>query len=329
MARIAVIGVGAFGVAHLRAYLESGADVVGIADADQHRVAAVAAEFGIPRFDTDGFTLIDEVAPEGVSVVTAADSHLPLALHAVRRGCRVLLEKPVATMASELTGLPPEAAALILPGHVLRFEPVHRRLHELVQSGAIGEVVAISASRSRASWHVQRYPDVHPALLTAIHDIDLAVWMSGSTAVSLTANELRTSGAPNPDVVFAQVTAANGSIWSIRTAWTLPATEGPSDLFEVFGTTGVATVTVDAAGTTLALPAPGHRVLHVPPQETPGLAAEIDYFLELIHRQQPPTVVTLREAAQVVSIAQAMIDSGRDGGRPVLVASVGSGSRTL
>ena len=327
MTRIAVIGVGAFGVAHLRAYLAAGAEVVGIADVDPARAAAVAAEFGIPRYATDGLQLIDDVAPEGVSVVTAADSHLPLALHAVRRGCRVLLEKPVATTASDLEQLPPEADALILPGHVLRFEPAHRRLHDLVRGGAIGDVVAISASRSRASWHVDRYPDVHPALLTAIHDIDLAVWISGSTAVSVTAHEVHAAGATNPDVVFAQVTAANGSIWSIRTAWTLPATEGPSDLLEVFGTTGLATITVDAAGTTLTLPAPGHPVLHVPPQETPGLTAEIDYFLELIQQRRAPGAVTLREAAHVVSIAEAMIESGRDG-RAVPVTPVQAVSRT-
>ena len=324
MARVAVIGVGAFGVAHVRAYLAAGADVVGIADVDEARTVAVAAEFGIPRYDTDGIRLIDDVAPDGVSVVTAAESHLPLALHAVRRGSRVLLEKPVATTASELDQLPPEADGLILPGHVLRFEPVHRRLHELVRSGAIGEVVAISASRSRASWHVDRYPDVHPALLTAIHDIDLAVWMSGTTAVSVSANEVHAAGAPNPDVVFAQVITANGSIFSIRTAWTLPATEGPSDLLEVFGTTGLATITVDATGTTLTLPAPGHQVLHVPPQQTPGLAAEIDYFLELIRERRAPTVVTLQEAAHVVSIAQAMIESGRGGGRTVPVVAAGT-----
>lgn len=309
--RIGVIGVGAFGVAHVRAYQAAGVQVVGVADTDGARARKVAAEFEVPYSADSGFALIDDLAPEAVSIVTVADSHMELARYAALRGCRVLLEKPVATSAAQLADLPAAAAELILPGHVLRFDPVHRRLHEHVSAGAIGRVTAISASRNRASWHVNRYPDSHPALLTAVHDIDLAVWITGSTATSVSALQVDAAGTGRSDVVFAQITAADGSIWSIRTAWTLPDDAGPADLFEVFGTGGVATVRVDAGGSSLTLPGPEHQVMHCPPAESPGLTEEIDYFLMLIGERRPPEIVTMAQAGHVVAVAEAMINSAR------------------
>lgn len=319
MPRIGVIGVGAFGVAHLRAYRAAGAQLVGVADADGARARAIAAEFAVPYAADDGFRLIDDVAPEAVSIVTAAESHLELARYAALRGCRVLLEKPVATSTAQLAGLPAAAAELILPGHVLRHDPVYRALYERVSGGAIGRVTAISASRSRAAWHVARYPDIHPALLTAVHDIDLAVWITGSHAVSVSALEVDSTGIGRPDIVFGQVEAVDGSIWSIRTAWTLRDNDGPADLFEVFGTGGVATVAVDASGSSLSLPGPDHQVLHRPPAESPGLTEEIDYFLTLVRDHLPPAIVTMAEAGSVIAVAEAIIRSAGRSGAPVRV----------
>lgn len=320
MPRVAVIGVGAFGIAHLRAYRAAGAEVVGVADTDAGRARAVAEEFAVPYFADSGTQLIDDVAPEAVSIVTAADSHVRLAGWAAQRGCRVLLEKPVATSTAQLATLPAVAGELILPGHVLRFDPVYRRLYELVRSGEIGRVTAISASRSRAAWHVERYPDIHPALLTAVHDIDLARWVTGSAGAVVSALQVDTAGSGRPDVVFGQVAAVDGTIWSIRTAWTLPNGDGPADLFEVVGTRGVATVQVDATGTRLALPGPEHQVLHRPPVDAPGLAEEIDYFLDLLRGDRPPQIITVSEAGEVVAVAEAMIASAGRSGAPVRIA---------
>ena len=323
MPRIAVIGVGAFGREHVKAYRRAGVDLVGVADSDIDRARAIAAEFDIPYVCDSGFRLIDDLEPAAVSVVTNADAHLPLALHAARQGCYVLLEKPVATTASDAFEITDAAEGRILPGHVLRFEPVHRRLRELVANGEIGTVLAISASRSRARWHVARYPDIHPALLTGVHDIDLAVWLAGSRAISVSANAVSTTGRALPDIVFGQVTAADGSIWSIRTAWTLLDDEGPLDVLEVFGSRGLATIRVDANGTSLAFPSPADVLLTRQPEQSPGLTEEIDYFLDLVREGRRPAAVTMSEAGHVVAVAEAMIASADNFGQPIRLDGYG------
>lgn len=317
--RIAVIGVGAFGRAHLRAYLPHDVDIVGVADLDPQVASDVASRYGIPYWSDNGFHLLDDLRPDGVSVVTAADGHIPLARQAIQQRCRVLLEKPVAAHSSELDNLPEGAEALVLPGHVLRFDPVHRSLFELVRDGAIGRPIGISTSRTRANWHMARYPNDHPALLTAIHDIDLATWMTGSRAETVSANAVSATGGSQPDLMYADVKASDGSLWSIRVSWTLPGNAAAADEIVVCGTAGVATVRVERGKTTLTSPSPHHRVRRQPTADTPGLAEEIEYFLRMVRERVPPRVVTLSEAAHVVRVAEAMIRSTHEGGREFTV----------
>jgi predicted dehydrogenase len=276
--RVAVVGVGAFGEAHVQAYRAQGAELVGVADSDIDRAGMIADRYQIPYFTDDPYALINELKPDGVSVATPAASHIALAAHAVSCGVRVLLEKPIATGSRELRQLPPSADELVTPAHVLRFEPVHRHLHDLVAAGDLGTILAISASRNRARWHLDRYRDIHPALLTAVHDIDLAVWLTGSRANVVSALSTPHPPSEQPATVFAQVDAVDGSIWSIRSCWLLPDSSPPTDQIEVYGTRGVATIRVESDRTTLSSPSPTDLIESRPLSLTPGLAEEIEHL---------------------------------------------------
>lgn len=313
--RIAVIGAGRFGQQHLNAYHALGIDIVGVADRDGARAASVAEQFGIEYSCDDGFRLLDDLRPDGVSIATDTDSHVPLANHAVARGIRVLLEKPVAGSSTDLDRFLPAAHQLVLPGHVLRFEAVHQELQRVVAGGAIGRVIGISASRDRAAWHSSAYSGVHIALLTCIHDIDLAGWLSGGRAVTVTA-QTRTSfddRPGGPDLLFGQVSADDGSVWSIRSAWLLPG-ENSSDVIEVYGSAGTATLRATTTEVTLSWPTPAEQVLVVPATEATGLSAEIEHFVSLVNGESVDPALTLAEAAHAVQIAEAMITSARSGG---------------
>ena len=321
--RIAVIGTGRFGQEHLRAYRSIGVDIVGVADRDGVRAASVAEQFGIGYSTNDGYRLLDDLRPNGVSIATDTDSHVPLANYAVARGIRVLLEKPVAGSSADLDRFVPAAHQLVLPGHVLRFESVHQELQRVVASGAIGRVIGISASRDRASWHSQAYSDVHIALLTCIHDIDLAGWFSGGRAVTVTA-QTRTSfrdRTGRPDLLFGTVSADDGSVWSIRSAWLLPD-ESSSDTIEVYGTAGTATLRATTAEISLSWPTPAERVLVVPTAEATGLSNEIDHFVSLLNGESIDPVITLADADHAVRIAEAMITSARSGGATIDFSSL-------
>src|SRR5208282_936505 len=126
--------------------------------------------------------LIDSVEADAIIIATPAASHVEICVRALGRNLCALLEKPVApsAAAAPLLQSARSSAGFVLPGHVLRFSQDHARLVEIVRSGRIGEVIYVNSRRYRDDSHAVRYADVDPVLMTLIHDVDLAQWVTGS-----------------------------------------------------------------------------------------------------------------------------------------------------
>ena len=300
--RIGVIGVGRFGERHLSAYARQEVEVVAVADRDRERARSVAERFGVARWFGDGAELVADCRPDGVSVVTPGRHHLEPTLTALSHGCSVLLEKPVATSSPEVQAIETAAvdsSAFVMPAHILRFAAPYVSLKARVAEGAIGRLLAIDSNRDRSRDHIQLYPDVHPALMTLIHDIDLALWISGSPALRVSAYQ---RGDTAPALVWAHAEAADGSLWSLRTSWLLPTHASFGDRLEVHGSDGA-------------------EALELTPDAHAGaLDAEVAHFCSCIRRGAPSDVVTLTEAAHGIRIAEAIISSAAAGGIQVDVS---------
>jgi predicted dehydrogenase len=300
--RIGVIGVGRFGERHLSAYARQEVEIVAVADRDRERARSVAERFGLPRWFGDGAALVAECRPDGVSVVTPGRDHLEPTLTALSHGSSVLLEKPVATSSHQVRAIETaavESTAFVMPAHILRFAAPYASVRARVADGAIGRLLAIDSNRDRSRDHLQLYPDVHPALMTLIHDIDLALWISGSPALRVSAYQRGDA----PALVWAHVEAADGSLWSLRTSWLLPTDASFSDRLEVHGSDGA-------------------EVLELTSDTHVGaLDAEVAHFCSCIRSGAPSDVITLTEAAHGIRIAEAIISSAAAGGIQVDVSS--------
>jgi predicted dehydrogenase len=297
--RIGVIGVGTFGQRHLGAYARQAVEVVGIADCDRERARSVSERFGVDRWFGDGVELIEECRPDGVSVVTPAGQHLDPTLAALSHGCAVLLEKPIAPSSVEvrlLEAAARDSRAFVMPAHILRFAPPCVSLRERVAEGGVGRLLAIHSSRDRGRDHLQLYPDVHPALMTLIHDIDLALWISGAPALKVTAQE-RGTGAPA--LVWAHIGAGDGSLWSLRTSWLLPDGASIADRVEVYGSLGAELIELTADDYEAALD------------------AELAHFCACVRKREASSVVTLTDAAHGIRVAEAVIASAAAGGSQI------------
>lgn len=323
MLEVAVVGAGAFGRSHIRAYqAQPDVRVTAVVDADEERARTVARLFGLGRYFTSVELMLDAVEPACISVVTSEDAHVAPTLAALRRRIPVLLEKPVGCCLQEVRVLQEAAAdadTLVLPGHVLRYAPCYRVLRERVSSGAIGDVVAVAARRDRTQAIARHYTSVHPALLTAVHDIDLVLWITGAKGKRVRAVERRTNGF-QPTLVWGQVELSDGVIAAISAAHLHPDTAIPpaSDRFEVYGTRGVAVV--DLTAPQVSLCGPTHEVPDVdiaPDSGAGALGAEIADFCACVRRGRMSDVVTLDDAFNGISIATAMIRSATADGAVV------------
>ncbi len=125
-------------------------------------------------------------------ICTQDNMHVGPALAAIDKGYEILLEKPVAPTAKECRKV--EAAAIqkgvhVVVCHVLRYSAFFANIKEMIDSGAIGEVVSIVHNENvgyfhqahsfvRGNWRntAQSSPMI---LAKSCHDMDLLQWLLG------------------------------------------------------------------------------------------------------------------------------------------------------
>jgi len=149
--RVAVIGAGYVAPYHLRALKTvPGVAMAAIADPDQEKASALARDFSVPVVAKT----LDDLQREPLDVIhilTPPALHAPLAIAAMRRGSHVLVEKPMAETVQEcdqMMAVATETGRVLSVNHSYRFDPVVLQALDLVNQGAIGDVLSVDIFRS-------------------------------------------------------------------------------------------------------------------------------------------------------------------------------------
>ena len=273
--RVGVIGTGAIGRIHIRAWGANGIVPVAFADANPEALAATVAEHGGTSF-AHGQDLIASGLIDLVSICTPPRFHRPLALAALDAGIGVLCEKPLARTLEDASAIAEAVArteGFLTVGFCHRFQPQIEALKRMVDSGELGTVMQF---RNRFAGHnpgVERTwfanPDVAGGGVltdTSIHSIDLFHHLIGEPVriQALTSTrEIDLGPALDvEDTATLTVQTADGTIGTIESSWRTPVGEWT---VTVFGTAG--TAVVDYADETLRVKRPGGdwETVDVPP----------------------------------------------------------------
>lgn len=266
----------------------------------------VRARFGVETLHADPVRLIDETPADGIIIATPAASHVEICTRALRANLCALLEKPVAHSARQAAALAASARlseGFVLPGHVLRFSSHHTHLVEIVRSGRIGEVIYINSRRYRDDSHNDRYPDTDPILMTLIHDIDLAQWITGSEFRSVLAH--RSGGSGFRSMTAARATTATRVVCDLRTAWTFRNGDLPPDRLEVVGERGSIEL---AVGHATRVYSEGHISEYPLADADDPLSNEQDHFLACVVDRSRSPALGLPEALAGLKLADAAIE---------------------
>jgi predicted dehydrogenase len=293
--RVLVAGAGAFGSEHLsRLTKRPDAKVVGVADANPAALEPIRAEFRVAECLTDPLRMIDSVEADAIIIATPAASHVEIAVHALGRNLSVLLEKPVAPSASAalpLLAVANTSKGFLMPGHVLRFSQDHVRMVEIVRSGRIGALLYLNSRRYRDEGHAARYPGDDPVLMTLIHDIDIAQWVTNSDFHSIAAR--RSKGVGYRSMTAVSATTGNGVLCDLRTAWTFTDGDLPPDRVEAVGDRGSVEL---VAGRGLEVYAEGRRSIYPVTDADDPLRNEHDHFLACARDRSQAPALTLSHA---------------------------------
>ncbi len=177
-------------------------ELVGVADVDQDRAAAVAKECATTAY-TEYLALLDEV--DAVSIVVPTIYHHEVAAACLERGIDILLEKPMTTTleeADDLISWADEKKLILQVGHLERFNPAVLAMQPLLNNPLFIEAHRLSVFKNRGT-------DVDVILDLMIHDIDIILSIIDSPI-----KDIHTVGAPviTPltDIANARIVFENG-----------------------------------------------------------------------------------------------------------------------
>lgn len=168
MVKVGVIGIGKWGMNHLKSLSKIECDLVGISDTNPEK-KSIADEYGI-KFFTNYKELLKGV--DAVTVVVPTDLHYKVVKDCLESGKHVLIEKPITTkseQAKELVKLAENKGLILSVGYLYRFNNSIKRLKELMKD--IGEIQYITCRYIHSTKPPRK--DSGAILNLGIHPMDI------------------------------------------------------------------------------------------------------------------------------------------------------------
>jgi predicted dehydrogenase len=339
--RCGVIGLGV-GRAHLKGYqTHPEAEVAAIADPNQDRLKSTGDEFKVAARYASAEEMLKKEKLDVVSVATPNKFHLPLTVAALRAGCHVLCEKPMAMNAGEARKMLAAAKAArkrLMINFSFRFTEQSWALKQQVARGLLGDVYF-----ARSIWHRRRgipgfggwfgqkaLSGGGPLIDLGVHRLDLALWLMGHPKPAWVLG-----GAYYPigsrlakeqkkdfdveDLAVGMVKFRNGATLSLEASWAVNRGERERMETRLYGTKGglvqrnlnetyqfEAEIYLEQDGVQYDMK------LHPP---VPGARSSFHHFLDCIVSGRPHTA-TGEEGLVVMELLDAIYSSAATG-RPV------------
>lgn len=263
------VRIGMMSFAHMHAYsyahcvkqleAQGKAQLVGIADDDAGRGQQVAQQY-----ETRFFPSYEALLDAGIDAVIVCPEnikHRPLTEMAAKAGKHVLCEKPLATTKADGRAMIEVCRAngvQLMTAFPCRFSPSYIRLKQMVQSGELGEVLAIRGTnrgRNPGGWFIVPELSGGGAVIDhTVHVTDLCRDLLGSEVVEVYA-EIGNgfSHGDFDDTGMLTLTFANDVFATLDSSWSRPKvfpTWGDVTL-QVVGTKGLVYMDMFAQNSTL------------------------------------------------------------------------------
>jgi len=329
-AGICVVGTGYWGRNLVRNFDQLGR-LSGIYDSNPN----AAEEVGKRHPQARVYELLDQVLDDpgvrALAIATPAGQHAQIAIKAMRAGKDCFVEKPLALSAEEgqrMVDVAHQTGRILMVGHLLRYHPAIRVIHQLVETGELGRLEYIYSNR----LSMGKIRKEENALWSfAPHDVSLILMLTGQLPLEVSA----VGGAylqPNiADVTVSNLLFERGTRAHIFVSWLHPYKEQrlvvigskkmvvfedsrPSDKLQIFDK--------EIAWKNGNLEATSHAGVTLSYEPVEPLKEECAHFLKCIDTRQKP-LTPGEEGVHVLEVLQACQRSLELQGDPVQLRPVG------
>jgi predicted dehydrogenase len=337
LVNLAVIGCGYWGPKHVRVFSElPGSNVLAVADSNTEHLAQI--EKSLPRLTClpDYLEVLGDERVSAIVVATPTSTHFPIVRDALAAGKHVLCEKPLCESSADAAALVALAARrrrVLMVGHRCLFEPRVVTLKEILKTGQIGNIRYLSADRTNLG---PIRTDVSAAADLATHDIAIFNFLLDSEPQLVSASGACFLRKGIEDVVSIVLRYPDHVLATLHASWLHPR---KTRQIAVVGTRRMATwdgldpenplvlydkrAKAQIARKGRTLPASGSmwdgEISR--PRIVPGepLKVQAAHFLTRIRKREFDGLSDGRFALGVVRVLEAIDDSIRANGSPVVV----------
>jgi UDP-N-acetylglucosamine 3-dehydrogenase len=304
---VAVIGTGFWGKNHARVYKElAETELIAICDIDPQRAKAVAAQFGVKPY-TSTAKMLKNNDIEAVSVCTWSTALAKEATKAVEAGRHVLVEKPMAANVKQAEKLLKKAErerVHLTVGFLMRFIPGLQHIKRAVQERKIGELVC--ATGKRVSQWPERIGDVGVVKDTAIHDIDVMLYLFNEDPVGVYAKTGSMRHVRFEDYAQIMLTFKGGKSAFIESNWLTPY---KTRILVVTGSEAI--MNLDYITQELTVENAGETLKPRYPMQEP-LKLELRHFANCVMKKDKPLITGL-DGLKALRIAESALKSSATG----------------
>jgi len=226
---IAIVGVGHIGSQHAK-HASSMGSLVAVCDIKQERVKTIAAQYPCKSFFSIDELLAYEKNLDLVAVCTPNGLHAEHSIKALKAGCNVLCEKPMATTVRDCERMihtAEETNKRLFIVKQNRFNPPVKALKKVIDEGKLGKILNVQVNcfwnRNReyytsSDWRGKLTMDGGTLFTQYSHFIDLLYWFVGDVEEvrAFTENYLHKGVVEFEDTGVVVLKFANGALGTIN-----------------------------------------------------------------------------------------------------------------
>ncbi|MEP3247480.1 MAG: Gfo/Idh/MocA family oxidoreductase [Sneathiella sp.] len=146
--RVATVGTGYFSRFQYAAWARmEEIDLVAVCNRSPAPAQELAGQYDIPKIYTDFETMLDQLKPDLVDIITPPTTHVAYVKSAIERDIPVICQKPFTPSAREAKALLQaieEKNAKVIIHENFRFQPWYQKIKSLLRDGLLGELYQIS-----------------------------------------------------------------------------------------------------------------------------------------------------------------------------------------